>query len=81
MGLTHGGMGVLVSIRVGHNLQEDVHVVEDGSDSGVSSIVSHNLMTKKKHVIAQKLHMHRRIKRQLCHDNQSTFLANQVPLA
>lgn len=41
--MTHIGVGVVEAIRVGYNLQEDVHPVEDGSESGVFPIISHNL--------------------------------------
>lgn len=36
-------MGVVVAIGVGHNLQEDVHLVQDGGEGGVTSVVGHNL--------------------------------------
>lgn len=39
-------MGVVVAIRVGHNLQEDVHLVEDGGESRVTAIISHDLHVK-----------------------------------
>lgn len=42
---THAIVGKVVAIRVGHHLQEDVHLVEDGGESGVTSIISHNLHT------------------------------------
>lgn len=43
---THSVVGVVVAIRVGHHLQEDVHLVEDGGESGVTSIISRNLLTE-----------------------------------
>lgn len=42
--MTHAGVGVIEAVRVGHNLQEDVHLVEDGGESGVTSVISHNLL-------------------------------------
>lgn len=42
--MTHTGVAVIEAVRVGHNLQEDVHLVEDGGKSGVTSIISHNLL-------------------------------------
>ena len=40
-------MSVIVAIGVGHNLQEDVHLVEDGGEFGVTSIIGHNLLKEK----------------------------------
>lgn len=42
--MTHPGVGVVVAVRVGHNLQEDVHLVEDGGESGVTPVLGHNLL-------------------------------------
>lgn len=42
--MTHSGVGVVEAIGVSHNLQEDVHLVEDGSESGVTSVIGHNLL-------------------------------------
>lgn len=44
--MTNAGVGELKAIRVGHNLQEDVHLVEDGSQSWVGAIICHNLLTE-----------------------------------
>lgn len=40
-------MGEEVAIRVGHNLQKDVHLIEDGGEFRVTSKISHNLTIKK----------------------------------
>lgn len=42
--MTHAVVGVGEAVRVGHNLQEDVHPVQDGGESGVTSVISHNLL-------------------------------------
>lgn len=39
-------MGVVEAIGVGHDLQEDVHLVEDGGESRVFAIISHDLEGK-----------------------------------
>lgn len=36
-------VGVVEAIGVGHNLQEDVHLVQDGSESGIFPVIGHNL--------------------------------------
>ena len=43
---THSVVGEVIAIRVGHNLQEDVHIVEDGGESRVTAVISHNLNVK-----------------------------------
>lgn len=45
--MSYVGVGVVETIRVGHNLQEDVHFVEDGGESRVFSKICHNLGTEK----------------------------------
>lgn len=40
-------MGVVKSIRIGHDLQVDVHVVKDGSETRFLSIIGHNLDQRK----------------------------------
>lgn len=42
--MTHAGLGVGKAVRVGHNLQEDVHLVQDGREGRVTSIISHDLV-------------------------------------
>jgi len=44
---THTAVGVGVTIRVGDDLQEDIIVVQDVGEDGVTSVVSHNLVDKK----------------------------------
>lgn len=44
-------MSVVEAIGVGHSLQEDVHLVEDGGQSGVTPIISHNLHRNVKNMI------------------------------
>lgn len=41
--MTHSAVGVGEAVRVGHNLQEDVHLVQDGGEGGVTSVISHDL--------------------------------------
>lgn len=41
--VTDAGVGVVEAIRVGHNLQEDVHLAQDGSESRVFPVICHNL--------------------------------------
>lgn len=41
--MTHVVVGVVEAVGVGHNLQEDVHLVQDGSEGGVFPIIGHNL--------------------------------------
>lgn len=73
-------MGKVVAIRVGRNLQEDVHVVQDGGEGRVISIICHNLVAKAKETLSMKTLTFRcsgnhRVK------NEATFLANHSPLA
>lgn len=42
--MTHAAVGVGEAVRVGHNLQVDVHPVQDGSEDGVTSVISHDLL-------------------------------------
>lgn len=44
---THSFVAVVVAIWVGHNLQEDVHLVQDGGEGSVTSVVGHNLDIEK----------------------------------
>lgn len=41
--MTHAVVGEVEAIGVGYNLQEDVHLVQDGSESGVFPVIGHNL--------------------------------------
>lgn len=36
-------VGVVEAIGVGYNLQEDVHLVQDGGESGIFPVIGHNL--------------------------------------
>lgn len=41
--ITHFALCVHVSIRIGHRQQENIHFLQDGGDSWVLLIISHNL--------------------------------------
>lgn len=42
--MTYAGLGVGEAVRVGHNLQEDIHLVQDGGEGRVTAIIIHNLI-------------------------------------
>lgn len=42
--MAHGGLGVGEAVRVGHNLQEDVHLVQDGLEGRIACIIVHDLV-------------------------------------
>lgn len=43
---THARLGVGEAVRVGHNKEEDIHLVEDAFKSAVTSMSSYNLLTE-----------------------------------
>lgn len=44
---THIAVGVYETIRIGDDLQEDIIVVKDVGEDGVTSIISHDLCNRK----------------------------------
>lgn len=50
-------MGVFITIRVGGDLQEDIIVVKDVSEDGVTSVVSHDLHTAKHIGMCKSIHV------------------------
>lgn len=53
--MSYRDMGKIVAIRVGCNLQEDIHVVQDCSDGRVFSIICHNLEAKSRETESEKV--------------------------
>ncbi|TNN31382.1 hypothetical protein EYF80_058468 [Liparis tanakae] len=46
---THGGVGVVESIGVRHDLQEHVHLVQEGGDGRVNAEITHQLTEQQGH--------------------------------
>lgn len=79
--MTDAGVGVGKAVRVGHNLQEDIHLVQDGGEGGVMSVISHNLVRGLEKQQSVQPILEQQLQGKLKKGNRSTFFANQVPLA
>lgn len=80
MTVTHVVVGVVEAVGVGYDLQEDVHLVQDGSERRIFPVIAHNLgrCESTEHICSQEL---LEITEKQRRNDQITFLANQVPLA